>query len=98
MNIISLAAEKANEIEKISSESVILNKQIHVTGSDVISVVRYYSTNENVEIHVTVNQGGTKVYISETYDSEDFNIPYESMFSANYIYDGDVLVHAEYIE
>lgn len=66
-----------------------------VYGSDVIGVIRYYSTDYNIEVDVTID-GVTKKYTDSTYDKNIFEISYEDVFSANYTYDGQKLIKIEY--
>lgn len=97
MDIIGSVAEKEYEGQKIKSNVLLPLEKDTVTGGDVISVIRYYSSYDDVTVEVTAG-GATEVYTNTTYDSEQFNIPYNSLFSCSYEYSGDKLTKAVYSE
>lgn len=94
---ISLTAKKVDDVEKIKDQSMLGLSRDEVTGSDVISVIRYYSHGPGVSITVTVG-GVTRTYTGETYDPGTLNIPYETRFTAAYTYNGKILTGAVYTE
>ncbi|HHV59198.1 MAG TPA: hypothetical protein GXX49_02640 [Clostridiaceae bacterium] len=98
MDIIASAAERAGAMEKAYKMDVVGLGKTEVLGSDVISVIRYYSSNGGLEINVTTGEGVHHSYFNETYEPDIFYIGYEEKFEATYFYDGDVLKKVEYVK
>jgi len=94
MDIVGAAAKKVNDVEKVKAESLVqLDKNI-VSGSDVISVVRYYSNSPDVEIYAELKGGSLQKY-DKTNVSQ---IPYDKSFKAEYTRDGEMLKKVVYEE
>ena len=97
MSIIGSVAQKEYEGQKIKSNVMLPLDKDTVTGADVISVIRYYSSYNDVTVEVA-SGGDTEVYTSTTYDSDQFSVSYKSVFKCSYEYSGDELVKVVYSE
>ncbi|MCX8130729.1 MAG: hypothetical protein N3I35_11595 [Clostridia bacterium] len=108
MDIIGNSAAKTNVLAKVKQESLIpINKNI-VSGSDVVSVVRYYADEENVDVCVVMGPDQSVSYESRgcSFDIADYltfgcsgmgefrEIPFE----AAYEYRGTELVRVTYVK
>ncbi len=98
MEIISVSAAIENDTDKVTSKSLLPLDKSEVSGSDVVSVIRYYSANPGVEILVTTNSRGTCRFTGQNYNPGSFPIPYEGVFSKSYSYEGEKLIKAVYTE
>ncbi len=97
MDIILAASKEADNMDKNYEEGILNTGKTKVMGSDVISVIRYYSNKSTVEIRVIKEGGEDKVYCSgENYNSDNFYIGYEYVFNADYIYAEGKLVGVIY--
>lgn len=90
IEIVQKLAQKSDEFQKISTDDFINIERNTVIGGDVISFIRYFSNHSNVTIEVTV-AGSTKLYVDETYNSSQFDIPYEKEFNNQVVYNGSKL-------
>lgn len=99
VDIIQAAAIRVNDTDKVKKEIMVpLNKGV-VLGSDVVSVIRYYSSDPGVQIKVNLKDGSSKTFTAEVYNADQFKISYESTFTASYVYDGfKKITGAVYIE
>jgi hypothetical protein len=98
MDIVSIAAERVNETDKIKEEILLPLKKNQVKGADVISVIRFYKNN-SVTINVTLLGGDSKSYVAENYDNTIFEIPYTGIFQATYTRDvNGNLTRVSYVE
>ncbi len=98
IDIIQKTAMVTNKTDKIKQESLLPLSKGAVIGSDVVSVIRFYSSDSTVSIQVIEVGGATKLYQSENYDRNIFNIPYESKFNQSLFYSGNKIVQAVYTE
>ncbi|MDF2522568.1 MAG: hypothetical protein K0R31_209 [Clostridiales bacterium] len=87
VDIIQAAAQRVNDSDKVRNEIVVPLNKGEVMGSDVVSAIRYYSSDPDVQIKVTLIGGNSKVFNVETYNADTFKISYESRFTASYAYD-----------
>lgn len=85
VEIVQKLAQKSNEFQKISTDDFVNVERNTVIGGDVISFIRYYSNNSNITIEVTAG-GRTRSYVDETYNSSQFDIPYEIEFNNQVVY------------
>lgn len=90
VEIVQKLAQSSNEFQKISTDDFVNVERNTVIGGDVISFIRYFSNNSNVTIEVTVG-GSTRSYVDETYNSSQFNIPYDMEFNNQLVYNGSQL-------
>ncbi|WP_432409475.1 hypothetical protein [Wukongibacter sp. M2B1] len=90
VEIVQKLAQSSNEFEKISTDDFVNVERNTVIGGDVISFIRYFSNNSNVTIEVTAG-GSTRSYVDETYNSSQFNIPYDMEFNNQVVYNGSQL-------
>lgn len=98
MDIIGNSAERVNDTDKIKAEAMLpLDKQV-VTGSEVISVIRFYSTEEISEIvAIDVDNGEIEGnYRGQTYNPQNFYINYEDKYLGSYEYDGTKIITIKY--
>lgn len=79
LELIGLAAARVDSLEKIKATQLISLEASQRTGSEVISVIRYYRNNANVAITVVLPQG-SKTYRGEEYIRSQFPISYEAKF------------------
>lgn len=99
IDIIQKTAMRTNATDKVKQELLVPLKHGEVLGSDVISVVRYYSSDPAVSVKVSLAGGDFHTYIAEKYNGLNFKIPYEGRFDANYTYSpGGKVLNAEYTE
>jgi hypothetical protein len=95
MDIIGNSATKVNATDKIKAELMLpLDKNI-VSGSEVVSVLRYYSKDSTVKIEVKLGET-VKTYIGENYNPLTFSINYEDSFQSEYQYEGNNLKTIKY--
>jgi hypothetical protein len=98
MDIIGSSAKRVNDTDKIKADLMLpLDKGV-VTGSEVISIIRYYSTaSDDESMSVEVNVDGIEVkYRGETYDPQSFYINYEDKFLGSYGYEGTKITSIKY--
>ena len=88
VEIVQNLMDRSDELEKTSKLDFIDVDNDTVIGGDVISFIRYYADDSDVTVEVTVG-GNSKEYISDTYDSTEFEISYEAEFDNEVIYDGN---------
>ncbi|MCX7921394.1 MAG: hypothetical protein N3B21_05140 [Clostridia bacterium] len=86
MDIIGSSAEKANELQKVKSESLIPLDKSQVKGGDVIAVIRYYADDATVNIVVNLGGGSTLVY-SGNANPVVSSIPREALFTTQRVTD-----------
>ena len=97
-DLIAASAKKVDEIEKIKAQPTLSLEKGEVAGSDVISAIRYYKDELNVQIVVVIG-ANSKTYTAENYNSGVFNIPYEMRFTVKNTFNpGHKLVKAEYTQ
>ena len=87
VEIIQAAAYRVNDTDKVKNEILVPLNKGEVLGSDVVSVIRYYSSDPGVQIQVTIMGGSSKIYRAEAYNASLFKISFESKFTASYAYD-----------
>ena len=100
MEIGAASAEQVSRLEKLRKDSLVPVGKDTVSGSDVVSVIRYYAADASVRIQVTVS-GIQKTYQGKTYETDRaspdyFEIPYEQPFQAEYVYQGEDLAQIRY--
>lgn len=108
LDIIGSSANKANHLSKVTEQSLVPLDKYVVKGSDVVSAVRYYAEEDEVEVNVVMGAEGAVVYgdmghgfnISEYalygYSTmEDFK---DLLFDAEYQHEGNRLVKINYIK
>jgi uncharacterized membrane protein YvbJ len=98
MDTVQLTAQKVEQNEKVKLETLLPLAHNEVTGSDVVSVIRYYKNDGSVTVRVIMKSGLSKTYFSENYISSVFPIPYEGKFTALYVYSGEKLSSATFTE
>lgn len=98
MDTVQLAAQKVEQNEKVKLEAMLPLARNEVTGSDVVSVIRYYASDPSVSIRVSMKSGASKTYVAESYNSSVFPIPYEGKFTAQYSYSGEKLSSAVFTQ
>ncbi len=86
VEIVKNLMSRSDELEKISKIDFLNIDKDLVIGGDVISFIRYYSNDSDVTVEVNVG-GSIKKYITDTYDSKDFKISYDSQFENQIIYE-----------
>jgi len=98
MDTVQLTAQKVEQNEKVKLEAMLPLARNEVTGSDVVSVIRYYASDPSVSIRVSMKSGASKTYVAESYNSGVFPIPYEGKFTAQYSYSGEKLSSAVFTQ
>lgn len=90
MDIIQNTADVTLKTQKLKIDDWIPIMQAKSRGSDVAAVVRYYSTNPNVQINVIAGRV-SKTYITESFILSEWQIPlfYEQLFDTVYQYEGE---------
>lgn len=79
--IINMIAQKSSELESIKKTSLVPIDKSVVYGKDVISVIRYFSNDNNTSVSVSIN-GTSYTYLNETYNAEVYEINREEMFNS----------------
>lgn len=95
MDIIGNSANNANENDKIKADSMLPMDKNTITGSEVISVLRYYSSDSSVQIDVTIGEVN-KSYVGEMYNPLVFSINYNDNFESAYEYEGSAIKKIKY--
>ncbi len=90
LELIRVTAIKVDELEKVKKNDILPLGKSQLTGGDVISIIRYYSADEEVKVEVNV-EGVEKEYQLEGYQQEGFYIPYEAIFEKQVFYEGNKL-------
>lgn len=98
MDTVQLTAQKVEQNEKVKLDTLLPLARNEVTGSDVVSVIRYYANDSGVSIKVNLKSGTSRTYVYESYNSSIFSIPYEGTFAAQYSYNGDRLSSAVFTQ
>lgn len=88
VEIVQKLMDRSDELEKTSKVDFIDIDKNTVIGGDVISFIRYYADDSGVTVQVNAG-GNTKEYVSDTYDSKEFEISYEAEFNNEVIYKSD---------
>ncbi|MCD5413533.1 MAG: hypothetical protein LR001_00800 [Clostridiales bacterium] len=97
IEIIRMTAEQTHAMEKIGEIDFVPVLNEYLTGSEVISIIRYYSKNAGVEVSVSI-LGEQKNYTLETYDSLVFSIPLEMKFDSEVVYENSKIVKVNIIK
>jgi hypothetical protein len=108
MDIIGNSASKADRLAKVTEESLVpLGKNV-VKGSDVISVIRFYADEDDVEVEVNMGSGqfvsykdtGRSFDIADytSYGCSDIGQFRDFLFDAEYLYEGSRLTGVNYIK
>ncbi len=97
IDIIRLTAEQTHEMEKIGKVDFIALQKDFLIGSEVISIIRYFSKDSNVQINVII-AGNERRYTTESYDSSVYNIPFEMKFEKEILYENNKIVEVNFSE
>lgn len=95
-DLISAAAQRIDDIEKVKADSMIGIERGEVLGSDVISAIRYYGNSQDVRV-VVKNQEGMLIYSSDS-NNDIPDVSYEDRFDTQHVYDGNSLKEAVFIQ
>ncbi|MCD5410115.1 MAG: hypothetical protein LRZ93_00465 [Clostridiales bacterium] len=97
IDIIRLSAEQTHEMEKVGEVDFIPLQKDSLHGSEVISIIRYFSKDSNVQINVLID-GNERSFRLETYDSSAYNIPFEMKFEKEILYENNKIVEVNFSE
>ncbi|MGV8145842.1 MAG: hypothetical protein ACLKAK_03265 [Alkaliphilus sp.] len=95
IEIIRLTADQTHEMEKVEEVDFIPIQHDSLTGSEVISIIRYYSKDSSVQVHVLIEET-KRSYTLETYDSSAFIIPIEMKFGKEIAYENNKIVEVNF--
>ncbi|MBN4051001.1 MAG: hypothetical protein COA82_04590 [Alkaliphilus sp.] len=97
IDIMRLAAEQTHEMEKVGEVDFISLQKDSLYGSEVISIIRYFSKDSSVQINVLI-AGNERSFKLETYDSPVYNIPFEMKFEKEILYENNKIVEVNFSE
>lgn len=97
LDIISSSADRVNDTDKIKADLMLHTDtdKDEVTGSIVISVLRFYSSDNKVQIDITMGEV-IRSYIGEDYNPLTFPINFEDKFKCSYEYEGTTIKKIKY--